>query len=135
MYSGDIFFLHHPKTLRRLTSALKVDSGLSSPTITYLKLRVDQLEPRGVSWQWTRSTPPNQLSFGGKIFSYYLQKKFCVSLKSLHPGILSAKWRRTFVLLSWAAARHTLTLSSPDGLRTLSFILWANFPELPLERI
>ena len=46
LYCSDIFCLPHPKTLRTLTSALKVDSELSGPTMTYLKLRVDQLEPK-----------------------------------------------------------------------------------------
>lgn len=46
MYNCAIFCLPHSRTLRRITSALQVKSGLDSATMTYLSMRVGKLEPR-----------------------------------------------------------------------------------------
>lgn len=45
MHNSALFCLPHPRTLRRLTSALQPKSGLDSATMTYLGMRVGKLEP------------------------------------------------------------------------------------------
>ena len=46
MQESSMFCLPTAKTLRRLTSALQVSSGLSSGTMAYLGMRIEKLEPR-----------------------------------------------------------------------------------------
>ncbi|KAF0314767.1 Transposable element P transposase [Amphibalanus amphitrite] len=46
MQESAMFCLPTSKTLRRLTSALQVGTGLNSGTMTYLGMRVEKLEPR-----------------------------------------------------------------------------------------
>ena len=46
MCNSPLFCLPHSRTLRRLTSALQVNSGLDDGTMTYLSMRMKKLEPR-----------------------------------------------------------------------------------------
>ena len=46
MCNSALFCLPHSRTLRRLTSALQVNSGLDDGTMTYLSMRLKKVEPR-----------------------------------------------------------------------------------------
>ena len=113
LYSTDIFCLPQSKTLKRLTSALKVDSVLSGPTMTYLKLRVDQLEPKerlanlAMDDVYTAQT----VDFLVAEFSNIISKNSAVSMKSLHPG----KCRRGFVVLMRGSSNSTTHPLPPSG--------------------
>ena len=46
LQQSSMLCLPHSRTLRRLTSALQVSSGIDSATMAYLGMRIEKLEPR-----------------------------------------------------------------------------------------
>lgn len=84
------FCLPHSKTLRRLTSSLEVKSGLDNLTMSYLKMRLDKLDPRerliNIAMDEVYTSQSVELA-GGKVYGHssdtVTKTLFCIHINSV----------------------------------------------------